>query len=41
MAIIGEELEGYVAKQINRRQSLHGSGGRMGFPQCQVLKVSM
>jgi hypothetical protein len=26
MAIIGEELEGYVAKQINRRQSLHGSG---------------
>jgi predicted chitinase len=26
MAIIGEELEGYVINQINRRQSLHGSG---------------
>lgn len=26
MAIIGEELEGYVQNQINARQTLHGSG---------------
>jgi hypothetical protein len=26
MAVIGEELEGYVIKQINARQTLHGSG---------------
>jgi hypothetical protein len=27
MAIIGEELRGYVRKQITARQTLHGSGG--------------
>jgi hypothetical protein len=26
MAVIGEELEDYVIKQINARQTLHGSG---------------
>jgi hypothetical protein len=26
MAVIGEELEGYVINQINARQTLHGSG---------------
>jgi len=26
MAIIGEELEGFVVNQINARQRLHGSG---------------
>ena len=27
MAIIGEELRGYVQSQITARQTLHGSGG--------------
>ena len=26
MAIIGEEIEGYVQNQITARQTLHGSG---------------
>jgi len=37
MAVIGEELEGYVVNQINARQTLHGSGvghtGNLRTPQ--------
>jgi hypothetical protein len=33
MAIIGDELEDYVIKQITARQTLHGSGvGHTGYP---------
>jgi len=39
MAIIGEELEGYVSKQINRRQSLHGSGVNTTFRSDNQLDV--
>ena len=39
MAIIGEELEGYVIAQINRRQSLHGSGVNDTFRSDNQLNV--
>jgi hypothetical protein len=39
MAIIGEELEGYVISQINRRQSLHGSGVNSTFRSDNQLNV--
>jgi hypothetical protein len=39
MAIIGEELEGYVISQINRRQSLHGSGVNTEFRSDNQLNV--
>ena len=39
MAIIGEELEGYVIAQINRRQSLHGSGVNNTFRSDNQLNV--
>jgi hypothetical protein len=39
MAIIGEELEDYVSKQINRRQSLHGSGVNTTFRSDNQLNV--
>ncbi len=39
MAIIGEELEDYVINQINRRQSLHGSGVNTTFRSDNQLNV--
>jgi hypothetical protein len=40
MAIIGEELEGYVIDQINQRQSaLHGSGVNTEFRSDNQLNV--
>jgi hypothetical protein len=39
MAIIGEELEDYVISQINRRQSLHGSGVNTTFRSDNQLNV--
>jgi hypothetical protein len=39
MAIIGEELEGYVISQINHRQSLHGSGVNSTFRSDNQLNV--
>jgi hypothetical protein len=39
MAIIGEELEGYVIDQILLRQSLHGSGVNTSFRSDNQLNV--
>lgn len=39
MAIIGEELPDYVINQINRRQSLHGSGVNTSFRTDNQLNV--
>jgi hypothetical protein len=39
MAIIGEELEDYVISQINRRQSLHGTGVNTSFRTDNQLNV--
>ena len=39
MAIIGEELQGYVIDQINRRQSLHGSGVNINLRTDNQLNV--
>ena len=39
MAIIGEELPDYVINQINRRQSLHGSGVNNTFRTANQLNV--